>query len=108
MASWGRCDQSNDSPREDVHQGDSSISDQCFGHAIRVIAGATEAQAQLDLANLFVQRSEFLAKYPASLTGPEFVDALLARIISDSGIDLYSLRTSDSDVATSTCSLCQS
>src|SRR5207244_2280988 len=44
----------------------------------RVVGGTSLAQAQLTLANAFVQRPEFLMKYSASLTGPQFVDALLA------------------------------
>jgi hypothetical protein len=49
-------------------------------------------QLQAALANAFVQRTEFLAKYPASLSGPQFVDALLATILSDSGANLSSQR----------------
>ena len=41
---------------------------------------------------LFAQRAEFLAKYPASLSGPQFVDALLATILTDSGANLSSQR----------------
>jgi hypothetical protein len=58
----------------------------------RIIGGSGLAQSQLDLANLLVQRAEFLAKYPAALTDAQFVDALLAGIKSDSGVDLASLR----------------
>jgi hypothetical protein len=57
-----------------------------------VVAGANLAQAQLGLANAFVGRPEFLAKYPASLSGPDFVDAELATIKNDSGADLASQR----------------
>jgi hypothetical protein len=60
----------------------------------RVVGGATLAQAQLDFANTFVQRPEFLTKYPASLsTAAQFVDALLATIQSDLGVDLSSQRS---------------
>lgn len=59
----------------------------------RVVGGANLAQSQLDLANAFVQRAEFLARYPASLSGPQFVDALLARIGTDSGVNLGSQRS---------------
>jgi hypothetical protein len=48
----------------------------------RVVGGANLAQAQVALANDFVQRPEFLARYPANLTGPQFVDAVLATIRS--------------------------
>jgi hypothetical protein len=46
---------------------------------------------QLDLANAFVLRPEFLAKYPAS-DGPTFVDAVLATIRTDIGVELVSQR----------------
>jgi hypothetical protein len=59
----------------------------------RVVGGADLASGQLNLANAFVQRSAFLAKYPASLDGPAFVDALLATIRNDLGADLNSERT---------------
>src|SRR5262249_49223334 len=59
----------------------------------RVVANADLAQSQLTLANAFVQRAEFLSRYPANLSGAQFVDALLARISSDSGADLSSQRT---------------
>ena len=37
--------------------------------------------------------AEFLAKYPANLDGPSFVDALLATIMSDIGVDLTAQRS---------------
>ncbi len=49
----------------------------------RVVGGASLAQAQLDLANAFVQRPEFRATYPASLSGPDFIDALLLKVMTD-------------------------
>ena len=52
-----------------------------------VRGGSQLAQLQLDLANAFAQRPEFLAKYPAS-DGPTFVDAVLATIKNDIGVDL--------------------
>jgi hypothetical protein len=58
----------------------------------RVVGGSTLAGSQIDLANSFVTRAEFLSRYPASLSGPQFIDALLARISSDSGVDLGSQR----------------
>ncbi len=58
-----------------------------------VVGGSNLAQAQLDFANAFVQRPEFIARYPASLsTAGQFVDAVLARIQSDLGVDLSSER----------------
>lgn len=59
----------------------------------KVIGGSNLAQAQLDLANLFVSRAEFLAKYPASLaTADQFVDAVLAQVQADLGVNLTSQR----------------
>lgn len=57
----------------------------------RVRGGPQLAQLQLDLANAFVQRPEFTAKYAPSLSGPAFVDAVLATI-SDIGVDLGTQR----------------
>jgi uncharacterized repeat protein (TIGR01451 family) len=59
----------------------------------RVVGGANLAQAQLDLANAFVERPEFIAKYPLFLEGPAFVDAILATIKNDLGVDLGAQRT---------------
>ena len=50
------------------------------------------AQSQLELANLFVQRPEFLAKYPANLSLDQFVDALLAAVQTTDGVNLTSQR----------------
>ena len=57
---------------------------------LQVIGGANLAQSQLDFANAFVQRPEFLAKYPASLSPQGFIDAVLATIKDNSGVDLNS------------------
>jgi hypothetical protein len=46
----------------------------------------------LDLANAFVQRAEFIAKFPAGLDGPGFVDAVLITIKNDLGVDLTGQR----------------
>ncbi|HEV7395728.1 MAG TPA: carboxypeptidase regulatory-like domain-containing protein, partial [Pyrinomonadaceae bacterium] len=59
----------------------------------RVIGGAGLAQSQLNLANAFIKRSEFIATYPLSLDGPGFVDAVLAKMKADIGADLASQRT---------------
>jgi hypothetical protein len=59
----------------------------------RVIGGANLAQKQLELANLFVTRSEFVARYPASLaTADQFVDALLLTLQKDLGVNLSGQR----------------
>jgi Tol biopolymer transport system component len=55
----------------------------------RVIGSANLAQSQLDLATAFVQRPEFLVKYPASLaSGDQFVTEVLNTIKNDLGADL--------------------
>lgn len=48
----------------------------------RVVESPDVAQSQLNLANLFVARPEFIARYPLSLTGPQFVSAILQTIRS--------------------------
>lgn len=58
----------------------------------QVVGGSSLAQSQLDFANAFVQSAEFLTKYPASLDGPGFVDAVLMTIRSDIGADIASQR----------------
>jgi CHRD domain/Calx-beta domain len=59
----------------------------------RVPAGSTLDQELQDLANAFVQRTEFTNKYGTSLTLPDFVDALLLTIKNDLGVDLTSQRS---------------
>ena len=54
----------------------------------RVPGGLSLSQEQLDLATAFVQRPAFVAKYPASLDGSSFIDALLDTIKNDLGVDL--------------------
>src|SRR5262249_59581576 len=47
------------------------------------------AQSQLELANAFVERPEFLTRYPASLnSAPSFISALLQNIQAADGVDL--------------------
>lgn len=58
-----------------------------------VVAGVQLAASQLALANSLVQRAEFLVRYPASLNGQSFVDAVLATIKNDSGADLTAERS---------------
>jgi CHRD domain/Calx-beta domain len=59
----------------------------------RVIGGANLTQKQLDLATLFVSRLEFVTKYPATLaTADQFVDAVLATLQTDLGVNLTSQR----------------
>src|SRR5882724_6905473 len=56
----------------------------------RVIDSANLAQSQLALATAFVQRPQFLARYPASMDPTAFVNAILATIANGSGADLSS------------------
>jgi hypothetical protein len=57
-----------------------------------VIGGSDLAQQQLNLANAFVGRPAFLAKYPASLSADQFVDAMLATMQTDLGVNLSTQR----------------
>lgn len=59
----------------------------------RVIGGASMAAGQQSIANAFVLRSAFLTRYPANQDGPTFVDAVLANIKNDTGVDLTAQRT---------------
>ena len=52
-----------------------------------------EARKQAFAAN-WVQRPEFIAKYPASLSSTAFVDALLQNVQQNSGVDLSGQRAS--------------
>jgi hypothetical protein len=59
-----------------------------------VVGGASLPQKQLDLANDFVTRPDFLTKYPVSLaTADQFVDAVLATMLGDLAVDLSAERT---------------
>jgi len=57
--------------------------------------GQTLAQKQLELASSFIRRKAFCEKYSLKTltTGPTFVDAVLATIRNDTGVDLVSQRT---------------
>jgi glucose/arabinose dehydrogenase len=59
----------------------------------RVIGGANLAQRLQDLANVFAQRPEFVARYPLSLNGSDFVDAVLRTVRDDLGVDLTAQRS---------------
>jgi hypothetical protein len=59
----------------------------------QVVGGSNLAQKQLDLANAFVQRPEFVNRYATTLDGAGFVDAVLATIKNDVGADLTSQRS---------------
>ncbi len=76
-------DNSNDTERKKIPDYLHFASDRA-----RVVGGADLAQGQQSLANVFVQRPEFLAKYPANLDGSSFIDAVLNTIKNDLGVDL--------------------
>ncbi|HEY6122767.1 MAG TPA: DUF4214 domain-containing protein, partial [Pyrinomonadaceae bacterium] len=58
-----------------------------------VVAGANLDAGKAAFAEQWVQRSEFLQKYPPYLTGTQFIDALLQTIQQGSGVNLNSQRT---------------
>jgi Tol biopolymer transport system component len=58
-----------------------------------IVGTNLEANKQA-FAQQFVERAEFIQKYPAFMTGPRFVDELLNNVRSCSGLDLTSLRGS--------------
>jgi hypothetical protein len=59
----------------------------------RVLGGPRLVQSQKDLASDFVQRPEFLAKYPAAQGATEFIDAVLSTVRDSTGADLASQRS---------------
>jgi uncharacterized protein (TIGR03118 family) len=52
-----------------------------------LLGAGTEAN-KTAFAEAFVQRGEFLVKYPATQNGSDFIDALIATIKASSGVDL--------------------
>lgn len=58
----------------------------------RVVAGANLDAGKAAFAEQFVQRAEFLQRYPANLSGTQFIDALLQTIQQGSGVNLTSQR----------------
>jgi cytochrome c peroxidase len=59
----------------------------------QVIGGASLDQMKASFADSFVQRAEFTARYPQTLTRDQFVDALLQTMTTRSGLNLSSLRS---------------
>ena len=57
-----------------------------------VVGGSSLPATQLALANQFVNRPAFLARYPANQTAEQYVDALLATILSGRGVNLLNQR----------------
>ena len=60
----------------------------------RVVEGPTLDATKTAYAEAFVQRAEFLQKYPAAMTADEFMGALLRSVKQASGVDLESQRDS--------------
>jgi subtilisin-like proprotein convertase family protein len=58
----------------------------------RVVGSASLPAAQLALANAFVQRPEFVARFPASRTAEQFVDGLLGTIQAATNVSLAAQR----------------
>src|SRR2546423_1183351 len=57
-----------------------------------LIAGANRETIKQTFTQTFVQRTEFIQKYPLTLNGTAFVDALLATIRGCNGLDLTANR----------------
>ena len=58
----------------------------------QVVDGPTLEQTKQAFALAFVQRTEFVSRYNAATTAPAFVDALIATIQQNSGVDLSGQR----------------
>ncbi|HLA09308.1 MAG TPA: M12 family metallo-peptidase, partial [Pyrinomonadaceae bacterium] len=58
----------------------------------RIVEGVNIADSQLALANLMVNRPEFIARYPLSMNGSQFVTAILNTILA-TGSNLTSQQT---------------
>ena len=58
----------------------------------RVIDGLNPVVSKLAFAELWVQRKEFIAKYPLGLSGTQFIDLMLQTAHDSSGVDLSELR----------------
>jgi uncharacterized protein (TIGR03118 family) len=59
----------------------------------KTLLGAGTESNKTAFAEAFVQRPEFLSKYPSGQNGSDFVDALLATVQNGSGVDLTSKRS---------------
>ncbi len=60
----------------------------------QVVGGTQLEISRQAFANQWVQRPEFLARYSSGLTSAQFVDALLATVLSGSGVNLSAQRNS--------------
>ncbi len=59
-----------------------------------VVGGSNLEQNKQAFALNWVQRAAFLTKYPATQTGAQFVDALIANVLQASGVNLVAMRDS--------------
>jgi hypothetical protein len=57
-----------------------------------IVPGANLEASKVAFANAWVQRSEFLQRYPASQSGVTFIDSLLQSVQQNSGVSLQSMR----------------
>ena len=58
----------------------------------RVVGGANLDAGKAAFATSWVQRADFLAKYPSTMTAAQFVDALIQTVKMADGVDLSSQR----------------
>jgi hypothetical protein len=58
----------------------------------QVVGGASLETKKQAFASNWVQRTDFLQKYPANLEGPQFIDALLQNVMQTTGVDLSERR----------------
>lgn len=58
----------------------------------QIVAGASLEATKQAFANAWVQRPEFLQRYPNSMSATSFIDTLLQTVAQNSGVDLSSLR----------------
>ncbi len=59
----------------------------------QVFEGPNLEARQQAFASAWVLRPEFVAKYPATMSGTAFIDALLQNVLVNSGVDLSAQRT---------------
>jgi len=59
----------------------------------QIVVGANLEATKQAFADAWVQRAEFVQKYPVSLSGPQFIDNLLQTVLNASGADLSAQKT---------------
>lgn len=60
---------------------------------LQIVGGPDLDQSRLAFAAVFIQRPEFTAKYPPTMSRDQFVDALLQTMSARAGVELSSLRS---------------